>query len=328
MGSKPDAPAQAIVNAGLYVLAARDIFKIVKLASFQHLKIYVSCFEIYGGKYMYSIMCVCMSDYDDDNNDNIDDDDDDDDDNNVDDDVMIMMTMMMMIMLIIIINSLNKLSVYIIYIGKLFDLLNERHPIKCLEDSKQQVQLPGLSEHLINNVEELLSYMSYAHNQRSTGSTGANSESSRSHQIMQIVLRKQSNNNVENNKNPRGNQRSRRDLFVSPSVNNQNSNLGLIEGKLSFIDLAGSERGADTTHNNKQTRMEGMMMVVMAIIMVVMMMTVMIMLLIKMMMMMMMMMIRIVILVIFMMIVMMMILAIYHTRSLSLYVHMFIFIYV
>ena len=211
-----------------------------------------------------------------------------------------------------------------IYIGKLFDLLNERHPIKCLEDSKQQVQLPGLSEHLINNVEELLSYMSYAHNQRSTGSTGANSESSRSHQIMQIVLRKQSNNNVENNKNPRGNQRSRRDLFVSPSVNNQNSNLGLIEGKLSFIDLAGSERGADTTHNNKQTRMEGMM---------VMMMTVMIMLLIKMIMMMMMMMmmmiLRIVILVIFMMIVVMMILAIYHTRSLSIYIYTYIlYIYV
>jgi len=76
MGSKPDAPAQAIVNAGLYVLAARDIFKIVKLTSFQHLKIYVSCFEIYGGKYMYSIMSVCMSDYNDDNNDNDDDDDD------------------------------------------------------------------------------------------------------------------------------------------------------------------------------------------------------------------------------------------------------------
>jgi hypothetical protein len=28
-------------------------------------------------------------------------------------------------------------------------------------------------------------------------------------------------------------------------------------GKLSFIDLAGSERGADTTNNSKQTRMEG-----------------------------------------------------------------------
>jgi succinyl-CoA synthetase beta subunit len=28
-------------------------------------------------------------------------------------------------------------------------------------------------------------------------------------------------------------------------------------GKLSFIDLAGSERGADTNHASKQTRLEG-----------------------------------------------------------------------
>jgi kinesin family protein 2/24 len=28
-------------------------------------------------------------------------------------------------------------------------------------------------------------------------------------------------------------------------------------GKLTFIDLAGSERGKDTTDNSKQTRMEG-----------------------------------------------------------------------
>ena len=28
-------------------------------------------------------------------------------------------------------------------------------------------------------------------------------------------------------------------------------------GKLSFIDLAGSERGADTIDTNKQTRMDG-----------------------------------------------------------------------
>jgi len=52
MGSKPEAPAQAVVNAGLYVLAARDIFKIVKKTAFQHLKIFVSCFEIYGGMYV------------------------------------------------------------------------------------------------------------------------------------------------------------------------------------------------------------------------------------------------------------------------------------
>ena len=51
-------------------------------------------------------------------------------------------------------------------------------------------------------------------------------DSSRSHAVLQIVLK---------------------DL-------NTNKPTG---GKFSFIDLAGSERGADTTHNNRQTRMEG-----------------------------------------------------------------------
>ena len=30
-----------------------------------------------------------------------------------------------------------------------------------------------------------------------------------------------------------------------------------VRGKLSFIDLAGSERGADTTNSDRKTRMEG-----------------------------------------------------------------------
>ncbi len=31
----------------------------------------------------------------------------------------------------------------------------------------------------------------------------------------------------------------------------------ILVGKISFIDLAGSERGADTSDNNRQTRLEG-----------------------------------------------------------------------
>ena len=97
MGSKPDAPAEAKVNAGLYVLAARDIFRILVQPKYKHLQVLVSCFEIYG--------------------------------------------------------------------GKLFDLLNERGVVKCLEDAKQQVQLPGLTEHGVNNVNELLNLMAMAHTQ-------------------------------------------------------------------------------------------------------------------------------------------------------------------
>ena len=103
MGSRPDLPSQDDENAGLYVLAARDIF--TKLNQYVHrsLEVHVSCFEIYG--------------------------------------------------------------------GKLFDLLNDRQPVKCLEDAKQQVQLPGLSEHVVRGVADLLELMAKGHSQRSTGKT-------------------------------------------------------------------------------------------------------------------------------------------------------------
>jgi len=182
MGSRPDAPAEAKVNAGLYVLAARDIFRILVQPKYKHLHVLVSCFEIYG--------------------------------------------------------------------GKLFDLLNERSVVKCLEDAKQQVQLPGLSEHGVNNVAELLNLMAMAHMQRSTGSTGANAESSRSHQIMQIVLRNYSAASTGSSKD---NMKKR----VAAAFGANSAPSSTLEGKLSFIDLAGSERGADTTHSSKQTRMEG-----------------------------------------------------------------------
>ena len=58
---------------------------------------------------------------------------------------------------------------------------------------------------------------------RSTAATGANMDSSRSHAVLQIQLR-------------------RRDK---------------VTGKLSFIDLAGSERASDVNDNDRQTRLEG-----------------------------------------------------------------------
>ena len=177
MGSRPDAPAEATVNAGLYVLAARDVFELLRYPEYQHLQVLVSCFEIYG--------------------------------------------------------------------GKLFDLLNDRSVVRCLEDAKQQVQLPGLSEHQVLDVQHLLELMACAHAQRSTGSTGANAESSRSHQVLQLVLREPS----------QVVRKFGRDVVVKAAGS---ANDGKARGgKLSFIDLAGSERGADTTHASKQTRMEG-----------------------------------------------------------------------
>ncbi|KFO73858.1 Kinesin-like KIF24 [Cuculus canorus] len=60
--------------------------------------------------------------------------------------------------------------------------------------------------------------------ERSTGATGVNSDSSRSHAIIQIQIKDTANRTF---------------------------------GRMSFIDLAGSERAADARDSNRQTKMEG-----------------------------------------------------------------------
>jgi len=120
-------------------------------------------------------------------------------------------------------------SLFEIYGGKLLDLLNNRNPIRCLEDSKGKVCFPGLSEHPVSDPMELMDIIEAGSLNRSTGQTQANADSSRSHAVLQLSLRK----NVG---------RSRRNIEC---------------GRLTFIDLAGSERGADTANTCRTTRMEG-----------------------------------------------------------------------
>ncbi|KAI8060111.1 P-loop containing nucleoside triphosphate hydrolase protein [Gongronella butleri] len=124
----------------------------------------------------------------------------------------------------------QHLSAYIgfyeIYQGQLYDLLNARKKLFAREDGKQNVVIVGLKEYVIKNVEDLMKVFEYGSQCRSTGSTGANSDSSRSHAILQVLLRPTKNRKV-------------------------------ITGKLSFIDLAGSERGADRGDADVKTRMEG-----------------------------------------------------------------------
>nr|AMS24242.1 kinesin 13b protein [Marsilea vestita] len=123
------------------------------------------------------------------------------------------------------------LSFFEIYGGKLYDLLNERRKLCMREDGRQQVVIVGLKEFSVSHVEVVKDYIEKGNSSRSTGSTGANEESSRSHAILQLAIKKHSNKKDEKGGKP--------------------------VGKFSFIDLAGSERGADTTDNDRQTRIEG-----------------------------------------------------------------------
>ncbi|KAL6559883.1 Kinesin-like protein KIN-13B [Orobanche gracilis] len=111
-------------------------------------------------------------------------------------------------------------SFFEIYGGKLFDLLSDR--------KKQQVCIVGLQEYRVSDVETVKELIEKGNATRSTGTTGANEESSRSHAILQLTIKR--------------------------SADGSESKPARVVGKLSFIDLAGSERGADTTDNDKQTR--------------------------------------------------------------------------
>merc|ERR1712038_882857 len=117
-------------------------------------------------------------------------------------------------------------SYFEIYSGKVFDLLSGKSKLRVLEDGKQQVVVVGLAEKVVTCVEDVLKHITHGNNLRTSGQTSANAHSSRSHAVFQIILR---------NNNPK------KTLY----------------GKFSLIDLAGNERGADTSSANRQTRMEG-----------------------------------------------------------------------
>ncbi|CEO97869.1 hypothetical protein PBRA_005983 [Plasmodiophora brassicae] len=120
-------------------------------------------------------------------------------------------------------------SFFEIYGGKLFDLLNGRRQLVAREDRRQNVCIVGLQERQCSSVTSLLQIIESGTALRSTGSTGANIDSSRSHAILQISL----------------------------CTTKTRTTNGRLFGRLSFIDLAGSERGVDTVNQDRRTRIEG-----------------------------------------------------------------------
>ncbi|XP_015112176.1 kinesin-like protein KIF2A isoform X4 [Diachasma alloeum] len=122
-------------------------------------------------------------------------------------------------------NLVISASFFEIYSGKVFDLLADKEKLRVLEDGKQQVQIVGLTEKVVETCDEVLKLIQHGNSARTSGQTSANSNSSRSHAVFQIVVR-------------------------TPGTHK-------IHGKFSLIDLAGNERGADTSSANRQTRMEG-----------------------------------------------------------------------
>ena len=116
-----------------------------------------------------------------------------------------------------------SLSMYEIKGQRLFDLLNDRSELQALEDSDGVLQLVGLSQHACADLVDFLDLSQAGRSARSTAATGANATSSRSHCAMLVRIYRN----------------------------------GDLLGKLSLIDLAGSERGADNEDTDATTRREG-----------------------------------------------------------------------
>lgn len=74
--------------------------------------------------------------------------------------------------------------------SKVFDLLNNKAKLRILEDGKQQVQVVGLQEIIVNDEHEVLELIKRGSDVRTAGQTSANNQSSRSHAVFQIILRK------------------------------------------------------------------------------------------------------------------------------------------
>lgn len=102
-------------------------------------------------------------------------------------------------------------------------MLNKRTELKLREDNKNNINIIGLEEASVNSTEDFIDYLSQGSKERVTSQNSANADSSRSHAILQITLK------------------DGKKTF----------------GKISFIDLAGNERGADHMDMNKQTRIDG-----------------------------------------------------------------------
>ena len=127
------------------------------------------------------------------------------------------------------IKNINKnfefnISLFEIYEGRLYDLLNNKNKLQVFDDSKGVTQIFGLQEILAETPDEMKIIIDKANSVRTTHNTVTNETSSRSHAICNIIIREKGSKEF---------------------------------GKLSLVDLAGSERAQETQSNNRLRRAEG-----------------------------------------------------------------------
>ena len=120
-----------------------------------------------------------------------------------------------------------KISYIEVYNENIKDLLNAKSPYwELREDPTRGVTVAGVTEIMTTNTEEIMYLLREGNKLRTKEATHANEASSRSHAVMQVV--------VENKEKSHG---------LDSDIN---------IGKLSLIDLAGSERASATLNTGKR----------------------------------------------------------------------------
>jgi hypothetical protein len=179
-----------------------------------------------------------------------------------------------------------KASFMEIYNETIRDLLSEREKIlnPCEEESTGVVRVLGITERRVENLSEIMSLLLEGSSRRRTEPTAVNQVSSRSHAILQvnvIVHRRDSSlggtssstsssSSTLNDKSKYGTNNSRRHTLASYDTNimmenksslpsnkrksSTTSSNTRIQAKLSLIDLAGSERAANTNNTGARLR--------------------------------------------------------------------------
>ncbi|KAL3922293.1 MAG: hypothetical protein SGPRY_004611 [Prymnesium sp.] len=121
-------------------------------------------------------------------------------------------------------------SSYEIYGSKVFDLLNNRACLPVREDGRKRINVVGLTQQRVPDVQGFQAMLSLAADARRTAATLVHDTSSRSHAVLQLSICSSRRSGKEEEE----------------------------RGRFSFIDLAGTERGADTLNCvDRDRRIEG-----------------------------------------------------------------------
>ena len=157
-------------------------------------------------------------------------------------------------------------SMFEIYGQKVRDLLGEGKELAALEDGSGQLQLVGLEAVRCDGMETFVGASNRGRLARATQATGANATSSRSHAalLLRLLGDGPAAAAVRAARVASGGAADAADCGAGSGSGSGGSNGsssssgdGVVLGKFSLIDLAGSERGADNDNTDKQTMMEG-----------------------------------------------------------------------